>query len=74
MHAIAPELPIVLATGSTDEIGADALMVAGIFEVVRRPVSTVEIAAALIRCMAASLQLGRRVAIAPKYADAEIAR
>jgi signal transduction histidine kinase/CheY-like chemotaxis protein len=74
MHAIAPELPIVLATGSADEIAADALMVAGIFEVVRRPVSTVEVAAALTRCMAASLRLGRRAAIAPKYADAEIAR
>ncbi len=74
MHAIAPELPIVLATGSADEIAADALMVAGIFEVVRRPVSTVEIAAALIRCMAASLRLGRRAAIAPQYADGEITR
>jgi hypothetical protein len=49
-------------------------MVAGIFEVVRRPVSTVEIAAALIRCMAASLRLGRRAAIAPQYADGGITR
>ncbi len=74
LHAIAPDLPILLATGSADEIAADALMAAGIFEVVRRPVGTSELAAALTRCLSVARQRGRRAAIMPHYADAEITR
>ena len=37
LHEIVPEVPIVLATASADESGADALMAAGISEVVHRP-------------------------------------
>jgi hypothetical protein len=51
-HATAPRLPIVLATRSADEIGADALSAAGIVEVVRRPLTSSEIAAALRRGLA----------------------
>jgi signal transduction histidine kinase/CheY-like chemotaxis protein len=52
LHAAAPRLPIVLATASADEIAADALLVAGILEVVRRPLISTEIAAALMRGLA----------------------
>jgi signal transduction histidine kinase len=52
LHAAAPRLPIVLATALADEIGADALVVAGILEVVRRPLISTEIAAALMRGLA----------------------
>src|SRR5262249_21924162 len=50
-----PDLPILLATASADEIGADALAAAGISEVVHRPLISAEIASALAR----SLQCGR---------------
>ena len=50
LHAAAPHLPIVLATKSTDEIGADRLMIAGIADVVHWPMIAAEIAAALHRC------------------------
>jgi len=52
LHAAAPHLPIVLATKSTDEIGADTLMMAGIADVVHWPIVAAEIAAALDRCSA----------------------
>ncbi len=51
-HTAVCRLPIVLATGSADEIGADALALAGIVEVVRRPLLSTEIAAALRRGLA----------------------
>ena len=50
-----PDLPILLATASADEIGADALAAAGISEVVRRPLISTQIASALAR----SLQCGK---------------
>jgi CheY-like chemotaxis protein len=52
LHAAAPHLPIVLATKSTEEIGADTLMNAGIADVVHWPIVAAEIAAALDRCLA----------------------
>jgi signal transduction histidine kinase len=52
MHAAIPSLPIVLATASADRIGTDALLVGGIFEVVRRPLISTEIAAVLRRGLA----------------------
>src|SRR5258707_7425110 len=50
LHEAAPYLPIVLATKSTEEIGADSLMFAGIADVVHWPIVATEIAAALNRC------------------------
>src|SRR5215469_305743 len=55
LHETVPDLPILLATTSADEIGADALAAAGISEVVRRPLISAEIASALAR----SLQFGK---------------
>jgi len=52
LHKVAPGLPMLLATASADGIGTDALMAAGISEIVHRPVISVEIAAALTRSLA----------------------
>jgi signal transduction histidine kinase/CheY-like chemotaxis protein len=51
LHQAAPDVPIFLAMASADEIGADALVAAGISEVVRRPLISAEIASALARSM-----------------------
>jgi signal transduction histidine kinase/CheY-like chemotaxis protein len=48
MHAAAPHLPIVLATKSTEEIAADALVNVGISDVVRWPIIAEEIAHVLV--------------------------
>jgi signal transduction histidine kinase/CheY-like chemotaxis protein len=50
LHEAAPQLPIVLATKSSEEIGTDRLMGAGIADVVHWPISAAEIAAALNHC------------------------
>jgi len=47
LHAMAPHLPIVLATKTAEEIGADTLVAAGISDVVRWPIVAEEIATAL---------------------------
>jgi len=54
LHEIVPEVPIVLATASADESDADALVAAGVSEIVHRPLISAEIAAALARCLAVS--------------------
>ena len=51
LHEIVPEVPIVLATASADESGADAMVAAGVSEIVHRPLISAEIAAALARCL-----------------------
>jgi signal transduction histidine kinase/CheY-like chemotaxis protein len=47
LHAAAAHAPIMLAARSTEEIGADALIAAGISDVVRWPIVAEEIATAL---------------------------
>jgi signal transduction histidine kinase len=47
LHAVAPALPILLAVSSTERVDADALAVAGISEVVRRPLGSTNISTAL---------------------------
>jgi signal transduction histidine kinase/CheY-like chemotaxis protein len=49
LHQIAPELPILLATAFAEEMDADALVAAGISEIVRHPFMSIEIAGALAR-------------------------
>ena len=49
LHKIAPDLPIILATGSAEEIDVRALLGTGICEVVRRPLVAHEVANALTR-------------------------
>ena len=52
LREAAPERPILMATGCSDEFDADELMAAGVSEVVSRPLLATEIAAALARCLA----------------------
>jgi CheY-like chemotaxis protein len=51
LHRIVPDMPILLATASADEIVADALLAAGVSEVVHLPLISAEIASALARCL-----------------------
>ena len=51
LHEIAPQQPIMLATSSTIDVGVDALADAGISELLRRPLASTELAAALARCL-----------------------
>lgn len=50
LHQAAPQKPILLATSAID-VGLDALAEAGISDVLRRPVASTELAAALVRCL-----------------------
>jgi signal transduction histidine kinase len=54
LHEVVPEVPILLATASADESGADSLLAAGIFEVVHRPLISAELASALARSLTVS--------------------
>ena len=51
LHALAPRKPILLATRSAVDVGSDALVRAGIADVVRRPIASAELAAALSRSL-----------------------
>jgi signal transduction histidine kinase/ActR/RegA family two-component response regulator len=53
LHQIAPDLPILLATAGAQDIEVDALVHAGIAELVRRPLVSTEIATVLKRSLAA---------------------
>jgi signal transduction histidine kinase/CheY-like chemotaxis protein len=52
LHQLRPELPIVLMTGHGGELPPRRLRAAGICEVLRKPLSTAEIAASLSRHLA----------------------
>jgi signal transduction histidine kinase len=54
LHESVPDVPILLAATSADEIGVDALVAAGISEVVHRPLVSAELASALARCLTGS--------------------
>ena len=51
LHEAAPRQPILLATSSTIDVGVDALADAGISDVLHRPLVSIELAAALARCL-----------------------
>jgi DNA-binding NtrC family response regulator len=51
LHGVAPEHPMLLATASTIDISVDALAEAGVSGVLRRPLVSTELAAALRRCL-----------------------
>jgi CheY-like chemotaxis protein len=51
LHEVVPRQPILLATSSTIDVGVDALAEAGISEILRRPLVSTELAAALARCL-----------------------
>jgi signal transduction histidine kinase len=50
LHEVAPSLPIILATKSSEEIGAERLIGTGIADVVHWPIIAAEVAAALNQC------------------------
>jgi signal transduction histidine kinase len=52
LHELAPHLPIILATKSSEDIGADRLVGTGIADVVHWPIVAAEVAAALNQCTA----------------------
>ena len=54
LHEIAPRQPMLLATASTIDVSVDALAEAGISEVLRQPLASPELAAALARCLRSS--------------------
>ena len=51
LHETAPDLPIILATGSARSVDAPALAAAGVTDVVHYPLVTTELAGALAQCM-----------------------
>jgi DNA-binding NtrC family response regulator len=53
LHDIIPDVPILLATRSADEITADTLLAAGVSAVVHLPLVSAEVAWALARCLGA---------------------
>jgi signal transduction histidine kinase len=53
LHDVAPDLPIILATVSARDLDAQRLASSGISEVVHRPLTSAELAAALSRCLPA---------------------
>jgi signal transduction histidine kinase len=53
LHKTIPDVPMLLATASADEITADTLLAAGVSAVVHLPLVSVEIAWALARCLEA---------------------
>jgi signal transduction histidine kinase len=55
LHDIAPELPIILATSSARDLDAPRLAASGISEVVHHPLTSVDLAGALSRCLPASV-------------------
>jgi CheY-like chemotaxis protein len=54
LHEVAPRQPMLLATASTIDVRVDALAEAGISELLRRPLVSTELAAALARCLHSS--------------------
>jgi signal transduction histidine kinase/FixJ family two-component response regulator len=67
LHAIAPRLPIILATVSGNETAADALVAAGISDVVHWPIIATEMAAALAGNSA--VQMSEQTALANRTAS-----
>ena len=57
LHAITPGRPILLARSALD-IGVDALVRAGVADLVRRPLVGAELASVLSRCLASAKTLG----------------
>jgi len=51
LHGLAPRTPILLATRSPVDVGLDALMRAGIVDLVRRPLNSAELAVVLSRVL-----------------------
>src|SRR4029077_14431265 len=60
LHALAPHLPILVAADPAETFDVDALVAAGVSEVVTRPIIADEVAAVLARCLQATAAGYRR--------------
>ena len=60
LHRIAPNLPIVLAAARDNEFDVDALVAAGVADVVHWPIIAAEIAAALAGCLETRMKAEQR--------------
>ena len=72
LNRVVPDLPIVLATASADEISVDELAAAGVREVVRWPLKSIEIATALTHCLSISGDTARRATAVTHFSGAAI--
>ncbi len=61
LHVIVPDVPILVAAASADDIRTEALVAAGISEVVHRPLISAEIASALARHLRVPAISGREL-------------
>lgn len=52
LNRLAPDLPIIVAAASVEDLDTPSLAVTGISEIVRSPLSSAELAEALARCLA----------------------
>jgi PleD family two-component response regulator len=66
LHAIAPRLPILVAADPTEAFDLDALVSAGVSEVVTRPMIADEVAVALARCLQTVVGGTATAALAPE--------
>jgi BarA-like signal transduction histidine kinase len=69
LQTCSPGLPVILAAPSTREWNAPALAEAGIAEIIHQPLSSVELAGALARCMASVDTAARSRVAMPKLND-----
>jgi signal transduction histidine kinase len=69
VHQIAPSLPIILATASAGNFDAPSLAAAGISELIHHPLSSAELAGALMRCLAVPVPSPRYDRSAPSVVD-----
>jgi hypothetical protein len=57
LHVLAPRRPILLATRSPVDVGLDALVHAGVVDLVRRPLNSAELAVVLSRALGSTATL-----------------
>jgi signal transduction histidine kinase len=58
LHELVPRQPILLATADTGDVSTGALADAGVAEILRRPLVSGEVAAALARCLRSTREAG----------------
>jgi signal transduction histidine kinase len=74
LHQVAPQRPLLLTIESASDVSVEGLAEAGISEVLRRPLVSSELAAALVRCLRAPGALQMHQGIRPQKYFSSIAR
>jgi DNA-binding NtrC family response regulator len=59
IHVLRPNVPVILVTGFRDSVADDRAAAAGVFEVLEKPLSHVDLGGAIIRALAASARRER---------------